>query len=465
MKTKIKNIDGLSEILAGKQELLGFTPENIINKGASNGYAELDSNGRVPSAQLPSYVDDVLGYSNFASFPVTGEDNKIYIAENTNITYRWSGTAYVPIGSDLALGETSATAYRGDRGKAAYDHSQITTGNPHNLDKTDIGLGSVDNTSDLNKPVSTAVLAALNLKADTASVNSLSSSYREAYTIKFDGGLFFIGYYDYGHTTFTKLPTIPNVDDKMNIFIEIDTSPSGGYYGELIHAEDYTSFGLLLTEVGNYIQPTISSNSIFSVEFRICTEPYSVFNAITVGYVTSTIVTELHPASIRGTVAGFSDYDLKSMLETIPTEYAKKDSPTFTGTPSATTAPVETNDDQIATTAFVKSVVTSFTSVSPSTETPLSPTNSGDVGTATEYAKGDHAHPKETLSGSSTFNSTTGVTITHNLGNINYKVSITPTSASNGYLGEYYVVKNTNTMVVYCTGSTTTTTFDYVIIK
>lgn len=86
--------------------------------------------GKVPSAQLPAYVDDVLEYANLAAFPATGESGKIYVALNTNLTYRWSGTAYVEISKSLALGETADTAYRGDRGKTAYDHSQ-TTGNPH----------------------------------------------------------------------------------------------------------------------------------------------------------------------------------------------------------------------------------------------------------------------------------------------------------------------------------------------
>ena len=52
-------------------------------------------------------------------------------------------------GSGLALGETSSTAYRGDRGKIAYDHSQ-TTGNPHGTTKSDIGLGNVPNLDTTN---------------------------------------------------------------------------------------------------------------------------------------------------------------------------------------------------------------------------------------------------------------------------------------------------------------------------
>lgn len=93
--------------------------------------------GVVPANQLPSYVDDVLDYANLASFPVTGESGKVYVALDTNKTYRWSGSTYVQIGSDLALGETASTAYRGDRGKTAYDHSQAT-GNPHGATTADI---------------------------------------------------------------------------------------------------------------------------------------------------------------------------------------------------------------------------------------------------------------------------------------------------------------------------------------
>lgn len=93
-------------------------------KGTANGVAELDAAGKVPSSQLPSFVDDVLEYDSQTGFPETGEDGKIYVAKDTNKTYRWSGTTYVEIAGGVALGETALTAYRGDRGKTAYEHSQ-----------------------------------------------------------------------------------------------------------------------------------------------------------------------------------------------------------------------------------------------------------------------------------------------------------------------------------------------------
>ena len=92
-------------------------------KGAANGVAELDANGKVLTSQLPSFVDDVIEAENFAVLPNEGETGKIYVTLDNNKTYRWSGSAYVEISASLALGETDSTAYRGDRGKVAYDHA------------------------------------------------------------------------------------------------------------------------------------------------------------------------------------------------------------------------------------------------------------------------------------------------------------------------------------------------------
>lgn len=92
-------------------------------KGTANGVAELDANGKVPTSQLPSFVDDVIEAENYAVLPNEGETGKIYVTLDDNKTYRWSGSAYVEISASLALGETDSTAYRGDRGKVAYDHA------------------------------------------------------------------------------------------------------------------------------------------------------------------------------------------------------------------------------------------------------------------------------------------------------------------------------------------------------
>lgn len=97
---------------------------SYVNKnqiGANSGVASLGADGKVPSAQLPSYVDDVVEYTDKSGFPKTGEAGKIYVAKNDNKTYRWSGTAYVEISPSIALGETASTAYAGSKGKANAD--------------------------------------------------------------------------------------------------------------------------------------------------------------------------------------------------------------------------------------------------------------------------------------------------------------------------------------------------------
>lgn len=109
----------------------------IAGLGAANGIATLDSSGKVPSTQLPSYVDDVIEYASVAAFPATGETGKIYVETAGNTTHRWSGTAYVKITS----GEVSSVA-----GKTG-----VVT-----LAKGDVGLGNVDNTADSVKSVASA---------------------------------------------------------------------------------------------------------------------------------------------------------------------------------------------------------------------------------------------------------------------------------------------------------------------
>lgn len=137
-----------SWILIGDTSELNSKVQQFINsKGAPNGLASLNESGIIPSAQLPSYVDDVIEVDTFSNLPGTGESGKIYIVQDTNLTYRWSGTDYVEISKSLALGETSSTAYPGDKGKATTDKLNripdklITEGNlRHNSDNISLNL-------------------------------------------------------------------------------------------------------------------------------------------------------------------------------------------------------------------------------------------------------------------------------------------------------------------------------------
>ena len=143
--------------------------------GQPGGIATLDPEGKVPSSQLPSFVDDVIEVESFDQLPATGETGKIYVTKDTNLTYRWSGSRYIEISASLALGETSSTAYAGDKGKATTDKVNAHTvdyNNPHKVTKEQVGLGNVDNTADLDKPISNATQEALDkITSDLGDVN------------------------------------------------------------------------------------------------------------------------------------------------------------------------------------------------------------------------------------------------------------------------------------------------------
>lgn len=118
-------------------------------RGAINGVASLDGSGLVPTSQLPSYVDDVLEYADLASFPVTGETGKIYVAIDTGLTYRWSGAVYINISSGAIVSVNGQTGV------------VVVT-------KTDVGLSNVDNTSDATKNSAVAVLTNKDIDGGTA---------------------------------------------------------------------------------------------------------------------------------------------------------------------------------------------------------------------------------------------------------------------------------------------------------
>ena len=119
--------------------------------GVPNGLATLDSDGMVPLSQLRSYTINVVEAETIAAFPQPGESQKIYIATRSRLIYRWNGSSYEEISESLHLGETAATSYRGDRGKAAYNHSLVQSGNPHHVTKEEVGLGNVPDVTTNNQ--------------------------------------------------------------------------------------------------------------------------------------------------------------------------------------------------------------------------------------------------------------------------------------------------------------------------
>jgi hypothetical protein len=158
--------------------------------GEPNGVATLDGAGKVPASQLPSFVDDVLEYANLAAFPGSGESGIVYVALDTNKTYRWSGSEYIVIGNDLALGENSSTAYAGDKGKAVTDAFNAHKG-AGGTDNHPLGNGSVagfsvnDFTNDLKSKLEGIAAGATNTTVEnsltsTSTVNALSAAQGKA---------------------------------------------------------------------------------------------------------------------------------------------------------------------------------------------------------------------------------------------------------------------------------------------
>jgi len=115
-KPEIPSIAGLATIdgLSAEENRAKGVERDIIVRLENT--PTLDEGGKVPSSQLPSYVDDVLEYGDRTRFPMFGEGGKIYVDMSTNHLYRWTGTVYVQIPAGLALGETAASAYPGNKG-------------------------------------------------------------------------------------------------------------------------------------------------------------------------------------------------------------------------------------------------------------------------------------------------------------------------------------------------------------
>ena len=125
-------------VLADGTNIAQSTFIAATEKGANSGVATLDATGKVPSSQLPSFVDDVIeGYYYDSKFyeeaahttEITPEGGKIYIDLATEKTYRWGGSTYAEISAGLALGETQGTAYEGSKGAANAAAIAAHTGN------------------------------------------------------------------------------------------------------------------------------------------------------------------------------------------------------------------------------------------------------------------------------------------------------------------------------------------------
>lgn len=153
---------------------------DLAEKGVPDGVVPLESDGLISATYMPAYVDDVISVADYAALGgVLAMTNKIYITEDTEKTYRWSGTVFAEISASLVLGSSSATAHRGDHGAAAYTHSQLTTGNPHNVTKADVGLSAVTNDAQVKKTeVPVVLMIAVSDEATAISTGTAKVTFR-----------------------------------------------------------------------------------------------------------------------------------------------------------------------------------------------------------------------------------------------------------------------------------------------
>jgi len=165
-------------VLADGTNIAQSTFIAATEKGANSGVATLGADGKVPSSQLPSFVDDVIeGYYYDGKFyeevahttEITPEGGKIYIDLSTEKTYRWGGSTYAEISAGLALGETQGTAYEGSKGKQVADNLAAHTGNSDihvttsdkaawnaKYDKPDTGIPSTDMSAEVQASLALA---------------------------------------------------------------------------------------------------------------------------------------------------------------------------------------------------------------------------------------------------------------------------------------------------------------------
>ena len=180
----LDNPHGVTKSQVGLGNVTNDAQVKRSEMGKAGGVATLDSGGKVPASQLPSFVDDVLEYAGKSAFPATGEAGKIYVALDTNLTWRWSGTAYVEISKSLALGETASTAYAGDKGKALAEDLSAT--------KATVSANTAARHSHTNKTVldkiTDAMLTAWNGAIKTLRIGSVTSGSTASASITQSGG-------------------------------------------------------------------------------------------------------------------------------------------------------------------------------------------------------------------------------------------------------------------------------------
>ena len=335
-----------------------------------------ETNGEV-NYILKSDLIDVIESNSAINLPVVGVVGKIYITKDNNKIYRWNGTFYQEISADV----TTATIQAKRPLKTIETQSLEGSGNI-DLNKSDVGLGNVDNTSDVSKPVSTAQQTALNLKAndsdvlhktgnipeDISGIKSINNS-TQPYTSSF----IFSNSFNGGIETHANAPFriinslngigghILNEGSGVGLFFNNTSSGTLAYLDRNLDSTgDFISWQIDKVNVGkiDYLGNFFTSGKLTWGEGVFNMGDSQIYNTATAG------------TQLVGKTGSLSDFQLINGLGqgvySVPTGtrnvvfdnniYASRftGGATLTGTPTAPTAAAGTNTTQIATTAFVQ---------------------------------------------------------------------------------------------------------------
>lgn len=309
--------------------------ESLSNKGIASGYVPLNGSTKIDATYLPSYVDDVEEYADLASFPVSGETGKIYIAIDTSKCFRWTGSIYVEVSPsevNSVFGRTgSVSAVAGD-----YNASQITNTPAGNI-------------------AAVTVQAALN-ELDFEKQPLLVNSAGLAAALSDETGTGFAVFSN--SPALTGSPTAPTQSASDNSTKLATTAYVDSAVGASSGITQITGDILVGPGSGSQVGtlPTVNANV---GSFGTATQTGS-FTVNAKGQVTAASNTSIQIAESQVTNL-VSDLALKAPLA----------SPALTGAPTAPTAVTTTNTTQIATTAFVQQEIAAI------------PASSGDVSSNT----------------------------------------------------------------------------------
>ena len=322
--------------------LNGYLEDTLL--GANNGVAQLNSSGKLVSTQIPNVDEITQDAINTALVAGTGLD-KTYDDNGNTITLDIDSTVATLTGTQTLTNKTLTSP---------------VVNTPTGITKSDVGLANVDNTTDANKPVSTATQTALDLKANSSDITELA---QDAVNTAIVAGTGLDKTYDDAANTITIDidSTVVTLNGSQTLTNKTITSPSGLVKGDV---------GLGNVDNTSDANKPVSTATQTALDLKIASATAaSTYAPLASPTFTGTVagVTKTHVG--LGNVDNTADADkpVSTATQTALDAKAPLASPALTGTPTAPTATAGTNTTQVATTAYADAAVAALVASAPST--------------------------------------------------------------------------------------------------